>query len=101
MTIEKGVSGSNEREDVTNKTVTVEFGSKNVVFEAVTIGSKLFNEYEVEWSFSGTNGKTELPHALSENGQLITFSTILKSKEQEGNYTIKFGNFSASFALGI
>lgn len=94
------MGGSDEREDVTNKTATVKMGAKNVVFQAITTAPNPFENIDFEWTFTGTNGMTALPHAVK-NGQLLTFNTILRSKEQEGNYTILFGNFSASFTLDI
>ena len=90
-----GESGSAEREDVTNKTATVNVGSKRVVFQAIATKP---NPFKSEWLF---NGKKALPHALDSTGQLLTFITILKSKEQDGNYTILLGGYTASFTLNI
>ena len=93
---------TNTTKDVTNSSVTLVKGSKDVVFRAIPTHKSLFSEAEVQWYFVGKNDRTVIPVGVMVglDKLSLTFNTILNTEEQEGNYTITFGDYSTSFMLG-
>lgn len=97
LTIFKEESNDNIGMDVTNKTVILSIQSTNIKFRAMSSTPNPFlNKMEPEWIFSKTG---TLPHAVQQSSYMLTFDSILRSREQEGTYTITFGNYTASFTL--
>lgn len=82
--------------DVTDKVVEVAAGSTNIKFTAKSSKPNPFEGTEPQWSFSEG---AELPFAVEQSEFCLTFTSILKSKEQRGNYSISIGNFTTSFQL--
>ena len=91
---------SNITRDVTNSSVTLTKGSTGIAFEVIPTPKDLFKDDEIRWEFMGTNQRTAIPAGLMVEKLKITFNTILNTEEQEGNYTISFGDHSTSFKLG-
>ena len=94
LTIVSQESDGGVSKDITNATVTVLQEAKNHVITAISTPPNPFPDVEPTWTF-----RDELPFGVEANGFQLTFTTILKSQEQEGNYSITFGNYSASFQL--
>ncbi len=81
--------------DITNRTLTLEWGKVNHMITAESMPANPFAGEEPRWSFN--NG--DLPYGVEASGFSLKFKTILRSQIQEGNYSISIGNFSTSFQL--
>ena len=86
------------RHDITNSTVTVFMEAVDHMIEVVSMPTNIFPGVSPKWTF---NDEEQLPYKVEveEDGFKLKFSFVFSSKRQEGNYTIRLGNFSASFKL--
>ncbi len=90
----------NSTQDVTNSSVTLAKGSNGIVVDVIPTPKNMFDDSQIRWDFMGKNDRRSLPAGLMVEKLKLTFNTILNTEEQEGNYTITFGKFSASFMVG-
>lgn len=86
---------NDNREDVTGTLVTVSLEAMGIKFELVSSTPNPFPDLAPEWVFK----EGGLPHGVNQVGLNLEFDSILRSKEQEGTYTITFGNHSTYFQL--
>ena len=92
--------GSNADEDITDTVVEVVADSGSVKFIVEHSSPNPFEDTESLWTFSeGDNGR--LPFGVEQSGLCLTFESIFPTKEQGGNYSISFGNFTKSFQLDV
>ena len=86
-------------EDITNKTVSVSAAAENIRFMAVSSTPNPFPYLIPAWEFQ--DGQKPLVRSVQQIGLDLEFSTILDSREQEGTYSISFGNYSVHFQLQV
>ena len=93
-----------EREDITNGTVTLAKNTQNVWVVAESSDPNPLIGVPPIWYFNDDLLlEMERPHGveLDERMYKLKFSRILESQEQQGNYTIKIGQYSVSFLLVV
>lgn len=92
--------GSNGDEDLADTVVEVVAGSGSVKFIVEHSSPNPFEDAESRWTFSeGNDG--DLPFGVKQSGLCLTFESLFPTKEQVGNYSISFGNFTKSFQLDV
>ena len=90
--------------DVTNQTVSFPIGTRNIRIEIVStndIHLDTFDSDDIYWSFVNSHGNSEWPEGVLVYSNYLEFQNILTSREQEGRYTVKVGNFSVYFMFRI
>lgn len=95
-------NGDEEATTVTNQVVELAIGSSNIEFTAVSSTPNPFKDTKPVWTFNEKDGES-LPFAIevSQSGYSLTFNSILRTMEQNGNYSIKLGNYTTRFQLHV
>ena len=90
-----------ERTDITNQTLSLPAGTEKVWIINSSHPDPL-KDIIPEWFFENdVLREREHPHGVEKHEHGLKFLSILKSKEQEGNYTIRIGGYSVSFRLVV
>ena len=81
--------------DITNTITKLTVGSRNIWIIARVTEPNPFKSETPTWKFHDDS----LPHGIELLGSKIKITTVLQSKEQEGNYTVRIGDYEAFFTL--
>lgn len=91
-----------ERMDITNRTLSLPAGTEKVWIITGSSHPDPLKDSIPVWFFNDdVLREMEYPHGVEQHQQRLKFPRILKSKEQEGNYTIMIGGYSVSFRLAV
>lgn len=91
-----------ERMDITNRTLSLPAGTEKVwIITGSSHPDPLEDNIPVWFFDDDVLREMEYPHGVEQHQHRLKFSRILKSKEQEGNYTIRIGGYSVSFRLAV
>lgn len=90
--------------DITNQTLTLAIDTRSACVKIESSHPDPLSDVVPVWYFNDEFlREMEYPHGVElELGQhKLTFTRILQSREQEGNYTVKLGPYSISFRLKV
>ena len=90
-----------ERTDITNQTLSLPANTEKVWIINGSSHPDPLKDIIPEWFFENDVLHEDHPHGVEEHQHGLKFLSILESKEQEGNYTIRIGGYSVSFRLVI
>ena len=101
LNLEYSKNGINsEKTDITNQSLTLAIDTLNVCVKTESSHPDPLSDVVPVWYFNDEIlREMEYPHGVELTQRKLTFTRILQSREQEGNYTMKLGPYSISFRL--